>query len=78
MKYGKPTKKRGEISVNKAFGIIYFLLFCGIIFGPLIMTENETDITLVTFSILMNGGFLLITSIIILHIVFAFRDKSKR
>lgn len=77
MNFGKP-QKIGEISVHKAFGVIYFFLLITIVFGPLILVHDETNRALDTFSILMNGGLFLILGIVILHIILAFRDKRKR
>ena len=78
MNPNQPQKKRGEISVHKAFGIIYFLIFIAIVFGPLTLVDDETDRALTTFSILINGGLLLIIGGIILHVFLALRDKRKR
>lgn len=75
----KPQKKRGEISVHMAFGIIYALMLAAIFLGPAFFDRNDPNNGgYTTIAILINGGFLLIIATVVLHIVLALRENKKK
>lgn len=69
-------KKRGQISVNKAFIIIYVLILVFILAGPEFVND-KSGTALDQLALLFNGGFLLIILVVILHIFFYWREKKK-
>ncbi len=70
-------KKSGQISVHLAFGIIYALVFMAIIFGPAFFSDNSVGL-LGPFSALLNGGFLLILLVMVLHVIFVLKENKTK
>ncbi len=70
-------KMRGQITVNKAFIIIYILVLAAILIAPEFFHDKAGN-TLDQLGFLFNGGFLLIVLAVSLHLFFIWREMKKK